>query len=45
MSSALVLGASGYLGRYLVNEVDARGHRVRPQPSPGGAGDAVGWVH
>lgn len=29
MSRVLVAGASGYLGRYVVRELNARGHRVR----------------
>ncbi|MCK7636427.1 SDR family oxidoreductase [Corynebacterium pygosceleis] len=46
-----VVGATGYLGRYLVAELDARGHRVRAvvrdpgrarQPGPYGAPPLIG---
>lgn len=53
MSTALVLGASGYLGRYLVAELAARGYRVRAlvrskeraeAPGPHGAPALAGLV-
>lgn len=53
MSSALVLGASGYLGRYLVAELASRGFKVRAvvrdqaraeAPGPHGAPALVGLV-
>jgi uncharacterized protein YbjT (DUF2867 family) len=38
---ALVTGANGFLGRHLVRELLARGHRVRALVRPGGDASTV----
>jgi uncharacterized protein (TIGR01777 family) len=44
MGTIAVTGASGFLGRELVQVLRAAGHRVRPMVRPGGvADDAIQW--